>query len=252
MKTIGLIGGISYQSSLDYYRLINQQTNQILGSQHSAKIVMVSLNFAEILQHLHDDKWDKITSIMLDAALQLEKIGVDFIAICCNTFHRVVPALEKTLKTPIFHILEATGQAIKQQNIKQIALFGTRFLMDGDYHQTYLLNKFQIDCIMPNYSQREIINKIIFKELCYGIVKQESKKDIINIIDSLQQQGAQGIILGCTELPMLLPLSSELKIPLFETTALHAMAITRMALDEVPCPFLTTTTPPTSPKETVN
>lgn len=232
MKTIGLIGGVSYQSSLEYYRLINKKTNDLLGGQEAAQIIMISLNFGVILEAFYNEAWNEITKIMLDAARRLENSGADFIAISCNTLHKVIPAIEREIAVPFLHILEPTAQSIKKQNISCVCLLGSKFMMHSQFHKDYLFNKFQIKSITPNYDEREIINKIILDELCYGVINEKSKFSLLNIINSLGQRGAEGIILGCTELPLLLPLAPHLKIPLFNTTYLHAEAITHFALSD--------------------
>ncbi|MGB6977551.1 MAG: amino acid racemase [Gammaproteobacteria bacterium] len=232
MKTIGLIGGASYQSSIEYYRLINEKTNQLLGGQYSAKIVMVSLNFHEIVEAFYSDRWNHIEKIMISAIRQLEHADVDFIAICCNTLHKIASIIAQSSTLPFLHILEPTGQQIKRQKINTVGILGSKFTMQGIFHKDYLHSKFQVNSITPNEKEQEIVNTIIFDELCYGVVKEESKQTILRVITSLQQRGAQGIVLGCTELPSLLQSVTNLKIPLFNTTFFHAEAITHFALSE--------------------
>lgn len=231
MKTVGLIGGTSCESMAAYYRIINLRINKLLGGHHSAKLVIVNLDFNEIVPAFYENRWDDIEKIMVNAGRQLERAGVDFIAICCNTLHKVALNMSKIIQLPLLHILEPTGQEIKRHKISKVGLLGTKFTMSGNFHSDYLYKHFQIESVTPTDEEKEIIDKIIFSELCYGILRDEAKQILLEIIDSLRQKGAQGIVLGCTELFMLFPPTCDLKIPIFDTTELHANAIVDYALE---------------------
>jgi aspartate racemase len=230
MKIIGLIGGTSYESMATYYKMINVETNKLLGEPHSAKMVMVSLDFNEIVPAYHINKWENVEKILINAAQQLERAGADFIAICCNTLHKIAPAIKRVSKLPLLHIFEPVGQAIKQHKINKVGLLGTQCTMDDTFHSHYLKEHFQITSITPCEQEKQRINAIILAQLCYGIVTEKAKHEFLEIINSLKAEGAQGIILACTELYMLLSTSSDLEIPIFDTTELHAKAIVNYAL----------------------
>lgn len=232
MKTIGLIGGISYQSTLNYYQSINQYINQQLGKQHSAKIIIVSLDFNEIFDAICTNNLDDIKHIMIDAGHCLKQSGADFIAICCNTLHKVAPDIIEAVQLPLFHILDPTAAAIQNLKIKHVALLGTQFTMQQSFHKNYL-NTFGIRTILPNTRDADLVNTIIFDELCHGIIHETSRQAVSEIIHRLEQEGAEGIVLACTELPNLLPLS-EVSLPIFDTTALHSRAIGALSLQVHP------------------
>lgn len=230
MKTIGLIGGASCESTIEYYKIINHRTNELLGNHHSAKIILVSVNFDEIVHAFYDDRWDIISKIMNNAAHQLKLAGANFIAICCNTLHKIAQTVANSTPLPFLHILEPTAKEIKKSNINKVALLGTQFTMNGSFHQNYLCERFNIECIIPDDNDIELINSIIFDELCHGIINDNSRASILKIINTMKEKGAQGIILACTELPLFLPFDPSLQIPIFNTTLLHANAIADYAL----------------------
>lgn len=232
MKMIGLIGGTSYESMACYYKMINIKVNKLLGGYHSAKLAIINLDFNEIVPAFYANRWDKIEQIMLTASSQLEYLGVEAIAICCNTLHKVAPRIMKESSLPILHILDPIGKEINSRNISTIALLGTKFTMQDSFHKDYLLNHYKINSVVPNESDQEIINKIIFNELCFGVVKEDSKLIFTKIIQKLKEAGAQGIILGCTELFMLFSSNTFLEMPIFDTTALHVDAIVNFSLEE--------------------
>ena len=238
MKTIGLIGGASYESTLEYYQSINSEVNKLLGQHYSAEILLYSFNFNELVKAFYEDCWNDIEHMMINAIRRLERGGADFIAICCNTLHKAVPAIEKTVNLPLLHILTPVGNEIKKAGINKVALLGSKFTMDGDFHKDYLFNHFQIETILPKQEEKEIINTIIFDELCYGVVKDQSKKIIFDIIKVLTQKGAQAVILGCTELYMLFSSPNDIQIPFFDTTSLHSKGIVSYALDNTKDVFL--------------
>lgn len=231
MKTIGLIGGMSWESSLEYYRIINQQVKKRLGSLHSAKSLMYSVEFDEIqhLQHIGD--WNKLTAIMIDAAIRLEKGGADFVVICTNTMHKMANDIQSNINIPVLHIADATAQKIKESGIKSVGLLGTKFTMEQDFYKGRLIEKHGINVITPNELERNAVHRIIYNELCQGQIIQQSKKEYIQIIERLKLNGAEGVILGCTEIPLLIK-QTDVSIPIFDTTTIHAEMAVEYALVE--------------------
>ena len=230
MKTIGLIGGMSWESSLEYYRIINQEVKRQFGGLHSAKILMYSVEFDEIqhLQHIGD--WDSLTQIMVDAGNKLEKGGADFIVICTNTMHRMFEEVQANVSIPLLlHIADATAQRIKANGIKTIALLGTKFTMEQNFYKGRLINNHDINVIVPNEEGRNIVHTIIYNELCQGHVNQPSKEQFVRIIEKLKNEGAEGVILGCTEIPLLIK-QADVSIPTFDTTRIHAEMAVAFAL----------------------
>lgn len=228
MKTIGLIGGMSWESSVDYYRIINQVVKRELGGLHSAKCILYSVDFQEIEKYQYAGEWDKSAQVLIQAAKSLEKAGADFIAICTNTMHKVVPDIEKAVSLPILHIAQLTADELKKAGIKKIGLLGTKFTMEQDFYKQKLIDD-GIDVLVPGEADRKLVNSIIYEELCLGNIKEASKKVYLNVIDKLFEQGAEGIILGCTEIGMLVN-QSDTKVPLFDTTKIHAENIALFSL----------------------
>jgi aspartate racemase len=229
MKTIGLIGGMSWESSQEYYRIINQEMKQILGGFHSAKCILYSVDFAEIERLQHEDKWEELTDLMIRAAHSLEKAGADFILICTNTMHKMADEVQNSIKIPLLNLIDATAEQVKQAGLTKIGLLGTKFTMEQDFYRGRLSDRFGLEVIIPDDGQREFIHHVIYDELCLGIVNQSSKGEFIKIIDHLVDRGAEGIILGCTEIPLLIS-QSDLLVPIYNTTEIHAKAAVRYAL----------------------
>jgi aspartate racemase len=229
MQTIGLIGGMSWESSLEYYRLINQIVKEKLGGMHSAQSLMYSVDFDPIQKLQHKDEWDKLTEMMIDAAKRLEKGGADFVVICTNTMHKMAEDVEKNISLPLVHIADATAESIKSQKLNKIGLLGTKFTMEQDFYSKRLADKHQLDVIIPSAEEREIVHQIIYNELCMGQIKDDSKKAYQEIIHNLQQNGAEGVILGCTEIPLLIK-QEDVSIPIFDTTTLHAKKAVERAM----------------------
>jgi len=229
MKTIGLIGGMSWESSAIYYQLINQHTKEKLGGNHSAKSLMFSVDFNEIEKLQHTGQWEKLTAVMIDAASKLEKAGADFVVICTNTMHKMAPDIEAHLSIPLLHIADATAKAIHQQGLKKIALLGTNFTMSEDFYKGRLKEKHQLEVLTPNEADRMTVHNIIYNELVYGNFREESRQKYKTIIQKLQQAGAEGVILGCTEIPLLIK-QKDSPIPVFDTTAIHALEAVNFAL----------------------
>lgn len=229
MKTIGLIGGMSWESSAEYYRIINQVTKEQLGGLHSAPIVMYSVEFNEIVQLQREGKWDELTAIMVDAAKRLERAGADLVLICTNTMHKMASEVEHATSLPLLHIADATATRIKEKRLKTVALLGTRFTMEQDFYKGRLAEKHGLEVIVPSAEEMEIVHRIIYNELCQGTILDSSRKEYLRIINNLVSQGAEGVILGCTEIPLLVK-QADVAVPIFDTTTIHAQEAVKMAL----------------------
>jgi len=229
MKTIGLIGGMSWESSLEYYRIINETTKANLGGLHSAKSVMVSVDFAEIEMLQHQGRWDEATTEMVAAAQQLERAGAEVVLLCTNTMHKSAEAIAAHISIPFLHIADATAARIQQTGLQHIGLLGTRFTMEEDFYRGRLEAKHGLKVSVPEAGDRATIHRIIYEELCRGIITPEAKATYLTIIDKLVQAGAEGIILGCTEIELLIP-PNACDIPLFPTSRIHAEAAVEWAL----------------------
>ena len=225
MKTIGLIGGMSWESTQSYYQLLNQGVNNKLGGLHSAKIVLVSLDFSHIAALQKQQDWPQMAEILVKAAKQVEAAGADYLLICTNTMHKLAEQVQAAVAIPLLHIADAVGENLIQHNFKKVALLGTQFTMEQDFYKQRLADKFAIDVLIPDAQGRETVHRVIYDELCKGIISPESRAEYLTIIDDLTQQGAEAIILGCTEIALLVQ-QSDTSIPLLDSTALHcAMAL---------------------------
>lgn len=229
MKTIGLIGGMSWESSVVYYNIINRKVREVLGEFHCAKSIMVTVEFAEIQELQHAEDWKALEKIMLKSAKQLEAAGADFVVLCTNTMHLCSPAIIENISIPFLHIAEATGMKITEMGFKKVALLGTRFTMEKDFYKTYIFSKFGIEVIIPEEDERDIIHYTIYNELVQGVIKDDSRKIFQQIIANLEKRGAEGVILGCTEIPLLIK-QTDVNIPVFDTTAIHAEKAVEWAL----------------------
>lgn len=229
MKTIGLIGGMSWESSAEYYRIINQLIKTKLGELHSAKIIMYSVDFAEIEKYQSDGEWEKAGEILAHAAKSLENGGADFIVLCTNTMHKVATDIEQAIKIPMLHIADATAEKIINQGIKKVGLLGTKYTMEQDFYKGRLIDKFGLEVIVPDKQEIAIINRVIFEELVLGVIKEESKQNYIKIMDKLIDEGAEGIILGCTEIGLLIK-EGDSTVSIFDTTYIHAEKAVEAAL----------------------
>ncbi|AXT55191.1 aspartate/glutamate racemase family protein [Aquimarina sp. AD1] len=223
MKTIGLIGGMSWESSKLYYEFLNIKTKDFLGGSHSAKCILISVDFAEIERLTFNDDWNAIGELMKQAAQQLERAGADIILLCTNTIHLVSDYISEHITIPFLHIATTTGESIKKLGLEKIALLGTKFTMEKDFYTKTLTNDFGLEILTPKKSNRQIVHDIIYNELVKGQFTNTSKQIIIEIIEELQSQGAQGVILGCTELPILIS-ESDIEIPIFDTGKIHSHA----------------------------
>jgi aspartate racemase len=229
MKTIGLIGGMSWESSIIYYRIINEEVRAKLGGLHSAKSVMVSVDFAEIEALQHQGNWSQAAKIMVTAAQNVEKGGGDFIVICTNTMHKMADEVQEKTGIPLLHIADATAQHITSRRLKKVGLLATKFTMEEAFYKGRLIDKHGLEVIIPNQEEREIVHRVIYDELCLGKIRQVRKEQYIRIMDHLVDQGAEGIILGCTEISLLVG-QEDCFVPLFDTTRIHAEAAVEHAL----------------------
>ncbi len=230
MKTMGLIGGMSWESTIPYYRLINEGVKARLGGLHSGKILLHSVDFHEIEACQSSDEWDKAGQILADAACGLQAAGAQGIVLCTNTMHKVAPAIEAGCTLPFIHIADATGQAIARRGLECVALLGTRYTMEQDFYRARLREQFGIETPVPDEAQRAEINRIIFEELCLGTFSAQAKRYYQSVIATLVEQGAQGVIFGCTEIGMLLG-QQDCPVPVFDTAALHAAAAVDFMLE---------------------
>lgn len=230
MKVIGLIGGMSWESSAVYYKIVNQKIKDALGGVHSCQCLMYSVDFGEIAALQHKGDWAKLSEIMIDAAQRLERGGADFIVLCTNTMHKLADDIEDHVSIPLVHIADVTAEAIKEKGMKKIGLLGTKFTMEHDFLKGRLLEKHGVESIIPNEAQRDIIHKIIYEELVKGVVTNESRLAYLTIINDLILQGAEGIILGCTEIGLLITNEFTDAI-LFDTTEIHATKAVEFALN---------------------
>ena len=220
LKAIGLIGGMSWESTVTYYKIINETVKEKLGGLHSAKCILYSVDFQEIEECQANGNWEKSGEILGEAAYNLEKAGADFIVICTNTMHKVVNQIKEKISIPILHIAEMTAEKILEKGLKNIALLGTKYTMEQDFYKSKLIEK-GINVIIPDKNDIEIINEVIYDELCLGIINSNSKKKFLEIVDKLRNKGAEGIILGCTEIGLLIK-NEDTDVPLFDTAIIHA------------------------------
>jgi len=229
MNTIGMIGSMSWESTLEYYRIINEAVKERLGGLHSARCILYSLEFGEIEKLQHEGNWDRLAELMTDAADKIETAGADCLIICTNTMHKLAERVEKNIGIPLLHILDATAEAILEKGIETIGLLGTKFTMEHDFYRGRLEAKHGLEVLIPGDEDRDTIHRILYRELCMGEIKRLSRDKFREIIARLVSKGAKGIILGCTEIPLLVE-QKDYDIPLFDTTKLHALAAVDYAL----------------------
>jgi len=230
MKTIGLIGGLSWQSSLEYYRIINELVRDKLGGLHSAKIVLHSFDLAEMAALQEKGDWARAAQLMIEAVIGLENAGADVLIICTNTMHKVADEMQRSIKIPLLHIADAAAEKIKEAGLKKVGLLGTRFTMEDDFWKARLARRHDLEVIIPDKDERQMIDRTIYRELCVGQVNPSSKEKLCAIIRNLIAQGAEGIVLGCTEIYLLLG-QRDVEVPLFDTTQIHAESAVRFALE---------------------
>ena len=232
MKTIGLLGGMSWQSTIDYYRAINQGVNQTLGGLHSAKIAMCSVDFEPIEKLQRQGDWQETAKILSAAARQVQAAGADFMLLCTNTMHKVAPDIEAGLQIPLLHIADATAEALLAENYHTVGLLGTSFTMEQDFYRGRLTNRYGLQVLVPNREDRQIVHNVIYQELCLGMTRPDSKAEYLRIIDALVAQGAEAIILGCTEIGTLIK-ADDTNVRIFDTTAIHAAKAVEYATQSV-------------------
>jgi len=229
MKTIGLIGGMSWESSLEYYRIINEAVKARLGGLHSARCLMYSVEFAEVEEMQRQGRWAESADLLSQVARSLEAAGADCIVICTNTMHKVASEVQAAVRIPLLHIADATGLQIQQCGLQAVGLLGTRFTMEETFYKDRLVERFGLQVLVPPLAEREVLHRVIYEELCLGTIVPSSKQWFKDIIEGLVQVGAQGIILGCTEIGLLIH-EEDSRVPLFDTTQLHALAAVDFAL----------------------
>jgi aspartate racemase len=233
MKKIGLIGGMSWESTTVYYQMINRAVRQRLGGLHSADVLIHSCDFAEIVALQQSGDWDALADRLSEAAQALERSGAQCLAICTNTMHKVAPEVQAAVNIPLIDIRDVAGEALAARGMRKVGLLGTRYTMEQTFFQSHLSRNWKIDTITPGEAQRQIVHNLIFDELCQGLVRHETREELIQIILQLRKNGAQAIVLGCTELMLLLD-QKDCPLPLFDTTFLHARALADYALDGLP------------------
>ena len=231
MKTIGLLGGMSWESTVCYYRAINEGIKNALGGLHSAKIAMYSVDFEPIEKLQHEGDWEGTARILSEAAQKIQFAGADFLLICTNTMHKVAPQVERAINIPLLHIADATAEVLEQKGIKRVGLLGTAFTMEQDFLKGRLSEKYGLNVLVPDEEDRQIVHKIIYQELCLGKINTDSKTEYLRIIDGLADKGVEAVILGCTEIGMLIT-QDDTKVKLFDTTAIHAEKAVEYALSQ--------------------
>lgn len=229
MKTIGLIGGMSWESSAEYYRLINQETKRRLGGHHNAPSVLVTVDFAEVERLQHSDQWDQLGGMLANAARQLERGGADLVVLCTNTMHKLADCITDAVRIPLLHIADATGEAIKKSRQRRVGLLGTKFTMEQPFYADRMRRRFGIETIVPSAADRQLVHDVIYNELCHGVIRQASREAYQAIITGLAREGAESVILGCTEIGLLIS-QTDSSLGVYDSTAIHARAAVEFAL----------------------
>jgi aspartate racemase len=229
MKVIGLIGGMSWESSIEYYRLINEYVKGKLGGLHSAKCVLYSVDFAEVEELQRREQWAEAAQLLVDAARKIERAGADMVLICTNTMHKLADTVQAGIGIPLLHIADATAEKVREAGIRRVGLLGTRFTMEEEFYRGRLTGQFGLEAIIPESEERDAVHRIIYEELCVGTIRPESKAYLASIMSRLVEAGAEGIILACTELGLLIG-PEDCRVPLFDTTRVHALAAAEHAL----------------------
>ncbi len=231
MRRAGIIGGMSWESTLEYYKIMNQEVKRKLGKLHSADMLIYSFDFEDIEVMQHQNDWEGLVKAMVNSAKDLVAAGAEFIVIATNTMHKLAPQIVKEVNVPLLHIADATAAEIKKRNFFKVALLGTRFTMEGKFYREKLEKEHNIEVIVPDIKDRKYIHSIIYNELCLGEIKEESRKKFEKIISKMKEKGAEGVILGCTEIPLLIKEDSS-PLPIFDTSTIHAKAAVKFALKE--------------------
>lgn len=230
MKTIGLLGGMSWESTASYYSAINSGVKQQLGGLHSAKIAMVSVDFSEIEQLQHQGDWEGTAEILCDAAQSVEAAGADFLLVCTNTMHKVAPAIEQAVSIPLIHIADATAEQLKRDGVQRVGLLGTRFTMEQDFYKGRLSEQFGIEVLVPEEGERNIVHDVIYNQLCQGEIRDDSRLQYLAIIEEMAARGAEAVILGCTEIALLVQ-QEHTDVALYDTTTIHARTAVNLAIE---------------------
>jgi len=231
VKTIGLIGGMSWESSIEYYRIINESVREKLGDLHSAKSLMYSVDFAEVEALQHQGKWEEATRLMIEAARHVEVGGADFVIICTNTMHRMADEVQERIGIPLLHIADATAENIKMRGLGRVGLLGTKFTMEEEFYKGRLVNKHGLEVLIPGPEDRDVVHQVIYDELVVGKIRPASKARYIRIMEGMVAGGVEGIILGCTEIGLLVG-PEDVRVPVFDTTRIHAVGAVEYALRE--------------------
>jgi aspartate racemase len=229
MRVVGLIGGMSWESTTAYYRILNETVRDRLGGQHSARILLYSVDFAPLERMQAEDRWEEAAGVLVDAALRLERGGAELLLLCTNTMHKVADAIAASVEIPLLHIADATADAIAQRGITCVGLLGTRYTMELNFYRAHLERRHELEVLIPYEAGRQMVHDVIYDELCRGEVRAESRRAVVQVIERLQERGAQGVVLGCTELGLLVG-PEDSPLPLFDTTRLHALAAVEAAL----------------------
>lgn len=231
MKTIGMLGGMSWESTASYYKALNEGIKSALGGLNSAKVCLYSVNFDEIEKLQREGNWDEAGALLAQAAKSVEDGGADFLMICTNTMHKVLPQIESAISIPVLHIADATANKLVEDGISKVGLLGTAFTMEQDFYKKRISEKFAIEVIVPEHDEREIVHRVIYEELCQGQILTESREQYITIIDNLRRNGAEAVILGCTEIALLVE-QQHTQVALYDTTKIHADQAVKLALAE--------------------
>lgn len=228
-KKIGLLGGLSPESTVEYYKIINSEVRKVLGGCSSAELIIESFNFREIEKMQFEDKWDELADKLSTAAQNLERCGAEYIVICTNLMHKVAPQIQKSISVPLIHMVDSVAKEIKRLKMDKVGLLGTIFTMEEDFYSKKLFDDYNIETIIPDKEDRQEVSRVIYQELCCGLVKEQSKQKYLEVISKMKEQGAQGIILGCTEIPLMI---TQADIPVFNTTQIHAMSVVEKILED--------------------
>jgi len=229
VKKIGLLGGMSCESTIEYYRIINSEVRKALGGCSSAELIIESFNFCDIVNLQFEDEWEELGQKLSRAAQNLERAGADYIVICTNLMHKVAPMVQSNISVPLIHMVDSVAKEIKTRKMNKVGLLGTIFTMEEDFYSKKLYDQYNIKTVIPNCADRKEVSRIIYEELCRGVIKESSKQKYLEVIDKMKDEGAQGVIMGCTEIPLMIQSAS---IPVFDTTNIHAMSIVEKILEQ--------------------
>lgn len=230
MKKIGLLGGLSPESTVEYYKIINSEVRKVMGGCSSAELIIESFNFREIEKMQFEGNWDGLADKLSKAAQNLERCGAEYIVICTNLMHKVAPAVQASISVPLIHMVDSVAKEIKRRKMDKVGLLGTIFTMEEDFYSKKLMDDYGIETIIPDKGDRNEVSRVIYQELCCGQIKEQSKQKYLQVIEKMKEDGAQGVILGCTEIPLMV---TEADIPVFNTTQIHAMSVVEKILEDM-------------------